>query len=496
MPATPIKSPKGRGKRVALVVGCTIFVAGAALLVGRRAQPLTPSAVPTAGTSTERKAPKTFREPEEMLSGPDGEIDYGVAALALTRRYVPNYDVAEGDRRLDEIAGRVRELLAKQSDSNEPLVRIAAINTVIYREYGFTYDLEDFPSQTPEKRLLGNLLRRGKGTCANLPDLYYAVAQRLGFPIQLVEAPQHAFLRYLLPDGSHINIEATAAGGTSSDEAYVAEMEISKAAIESGSMMRTLSKREALLLLVAEATWHDEQRGDFDAVLARQELLRRLRPNHAATFWNSAIYEAQKGKALQALSKSDTLASGFAQQAFDRARGFAKRATALGITKPDNSGDYVKRQAEIRLARKSEQGALLIAPESWDALAALDAYIASPRPAAVEDRLVAFRRPTVVSEIAPGAVADAVELDQLKAQNGMLPENQFRDPEAEAAWNIALAVDAHNRATQRPADVARTMEVLDAVDRFNRATGNAKVGAAQQMIEVKKRLLDPLPAAP
>ena len=63
------------------------------------------------------------------------------------------------------------------------MVRIGAINTVLYREYQFSYDRTDFPKQAANKRLPGNLLRRGQGTCANLPDLYYVVADRLGFPV-------------------------------------------------------------------------------------------------------------------------------------------------------------------------------------------------------------------------------------------------------------------------------------------------------------------------
>lgn len=171
---------------------------------------------------------------EQQLALADNEVNYGVAALALTRDYEPGYDIGEGLKHLDKIAARVRELLSKQPDADEPETRIAAINTVLFKEYGFRYDMTGFPKQSSEKRLLGNLLRRGQGTCANLPDLYYAVAERLGFPIYMVESPQHAFLRYELPGGKHINIEATGRGGESSDDEYIAEMEIPRRRSNSG----------------------------------------------------------------------------------------------------------------------------------------------------------------------------------------------------------------------------------------------------------------------
>lgn len=66
---------------------------------------------------------------EQQLDLAESEINYGIAALVLTRDYVPGYDIAEGLRLLDVIADRVRSLLAEQPDGDEPGVRIAAINT-------------------------------------------------------------------------------------------------------------------------------------------------------------------------------------------------------------------------------------------------------------------------------------------------------------------------------------------------------------------------------
>lgn len=56
------------------------------------------------------------------------------------------------------------------------------------------------------------------GTCGSLPVLYVAVGRRLGYPLRLVKAARHLFVRWDDPDGKHwhhsdrFNIEATGPG--------------------------------------------------------------------------------------------------------------------------------------------------------------------------------------------------------------------------------------------------------------------------------------------
>ncbi len=361
---------------------------------------------------------------EQQLDLPDSEINYGVAALALTRDYVPGFDITEGLKTLDSIADRVHALLERQPDRNEPEVKIAAINTVLFREYDFRYDLTDFPKQTSEKRLLGNLLRRRRGTCANLPDLYYAVAERLGLPIYMVEAPQHAFLRYEFPDGRHINIEATGRGGEMSDDEYLAEMEIPKAALDLGTMMRPLSRREALMLLVQERTWHMDRHGDLEGLLAQSALLRTRRPKFASVFWNSAVWEVVAGRAEREGAKTDPNLVAIADQSFKRAREFTKRALELGITKPDNQGDYLARQIAIRDARLGERGGPVAQPERWDALGELERIIAEARPSEL-DWATVYRKPRPVRN--PEDLDGVNEIIAINRHNQRVLADRLRD---------------------------------------------------------------------
>lgn len=427
------------GRRDLLLLGLVAAV-GASIPIGLRTlfdSPMAPS--PT----SEPPAQFEYLSPEQQFDLPETQINFAVAALALTRDYVPGYQPEEGLKQLDEIAARVKALLAQQPDSDDPMIRIAAINTVLFREYQFGYDLTDFPRRKPETRLLGNLLRRSKGTCANLPDLYYAVAERLGFPIYMVEAPQHVFLRYVLPNGEHINIEATGAGGQSSDEDYIAEMEIPKAALDSGTFMRTLSRREALFVLMQERTFFDEWRGDFQQVLQQGELLRKLRPGHAPTQWNAAISQAIAGRANRAAGKTDPEFAVAAEESFARARAYAKRAVELGVIKPDNKGEYVERERAIRRARLGEGGAVMPSPEPWDAVKEIEEIIKAP-PSTEFDTVRAYRVP-----------------------NPNVPVRRVLDPALEKELAMLRELDEVNRLNQQ--ERARTDAIFEAAQRYNRS---------------------------
>ena len=85
---------------------------------------------------TKSEVASKYLSAEEQVSAPDSELNYSVAALVLTRDYVPDYDIGDGLRSLDVLADRVRTLLQRQPDGDEPEVRIAAINTVLFHDWG------------------------------------------------------------------------------------------------------------------------------------------------------------------------------------------------------------------------------------------------------------------------------------------------------------------------------------------------------------------------
>ncbi len=97
------------------------------------------------------------------------------------------------------------------------------------------------------------------GTCGSLPVLYVAVGRRLGYPLRLVKAARHLFMRWDDPDGKlwhhsdRFNVEATGPGiHFLSDEHYRTwPHAISAEDVEAGIFLRSLSLREELAEFVA-----------------------------------------------------------------------------------------------------------------------------------------------------------------------------------------------------------------------------------------------------
>ena len=112
---------------------------------------------------------------------------------------------------------------------------------VLQEDFGVKYnpkratdsDFQNAACMTPDFRDSRDLFIHGiidgeGGTCCSMPVLYAAVARRLGYPLELVEAPGHYFCRWSDPDGSKfgtpeiINIEGAGYGiATYPDEYYL-----------------------------------------------------------------------------------------------------------------------------------------------------------------------------------------------------------------------------------------------------------------------------------
>ncbi len=95
--------------------------------------------------------------------------------------------------------------------------RILAMVTALQRDLGVTYDTSclsdpiDLADALPWF-ICGPITGRG-GTCVSLPVLYAAVGRRLGYPLRLVRAKEHFFLRWDKPD-ERFNLECTSRGFT------------------------------------------------------------------------------------------------------------------------------------------------------------------------------------------------------------------------------------------------------------------------------------------
>ncbi|HSH08756.1 MAG TPA: transglutaminase-like domain-containing protein, partial [Oceanipulchritudo sp.] len=87
---------------------------------------------------------------------------------------------------LDILARRCRELGVAQMTSRE---RCKLINRVLFHEYGFRGNTEDF--EDPLNSCIEAVFRRRKGLPITLSAIYILVAQRMGMELEPISLPGH-----------------------------------------------------------------------------------------------------------------------------------------------------------------------------------------------------------------------------------------------------------------------------------------------------------------
>lgn len=119
-------------------------------------------------------------------------------------------------------------------NNSEAYYRMIMLATVLQEDFNAHYDPERAIPQLLGKRepndvffgdskdvfIHGLLGGERHGTCSSLPVLYVAVAQRLGYPVDLASTEEHLYLRY--EEGTnHLNVDAAGEGFiTHTDDEY------------------------------------------------------------------------------------------------------------------------------------------------------------------------------------------------------------------------------------------------------------------------------------
>jgi regulator of sirC expression with transglutaminase-like and TPR domain len=278
---------------------------------------------------------------EEILALPEEEIDLGIACLVLAKDAYPDMNITIFDGALDYMVGRISQLM--QGNSN-PEARIAMMNSYLYRKgwyndsITFTYDLDDLEAAKKENQYLNAYLATKSGSCITMPMLHLVLADRLDWPIYAVLTPKHYLCRYIEAGFAENNIEATCGGGYVSDEQYAIDFGIPKRAIEKGTYLRTLSKKEYLASLLINNSRHAHEReGDIEKAMYYLELVLSVDPTLATAHWNLGsffYYQAQQlEEKMLAEVKTGKMLYAIDAQAFSRQRRPARAATNPDIFK-------------------------------------------------------------------------------------------------------------------------------------------------------------------
>lgn len=238
---------------------------------------------------------------EKFSSLQEDQIDIGRACLLFAKEAYPDLDIDEYSKKLDQMVKEIQKYTRETGDYNDPDHRIRSINTYLYRYKGFHYDNEDLYAHKLKNRYINGLLDTMSGSCVTMPLLYLALAQRLGYPVYPVSAPQHIFLRYIDPNLKMQNIEATNGGGYSPDEAYINDMEIPNKGIETGAYLRTMTYKEFLAELFIENAGYWAKNHNAPRAIRYWEESFKLNPRNAEVYrilgnyyFELAKYEMEK----------------------------------------------------------------------------------------------------------------------------------------------------------------------------------------------------------
>jgi regulator of sirC expression with transglutaminase-like and TPR domain len=112
------------------------------------------------------------------------ELETGV--LLMCRAAYPALEIARFGQELDRIAARCRELMTAALPPRE---RCKIINRVLFHEYGFRGNIEDYTD--PENSFLHRVLETRKGLPISLSILYLLIAERCGVRLEPVGLPGH-----------------------------------------------------------------------------------------------------------------------------------------------------------------------------------------------------------------------------------------------------------------------------------------------------------------
>lgn len=130
-----------------------------------------------------------------LLQQPDDRIDLVEAALCIAQEADPDRDLSFCTTLLDEIAASIAPHLPHE---RYPMRWLKVINEHLFGKWGFQGNTDNY--YDPRNSYLPEVLERRTGIPITLSLVYWAIAQRLNFPMEGIGMPGHFLLRPQGPD--------------------------------------------------------------------------------------------------------------------------------------------------------------------------------------------------------------------------------------------------------------------------------------------------------
>lgn len=272
-----------------------------------------------------RRRAHILRIVDTILDLPEKETDIGKVSLTLALDTDPGIDAEHYSKELGRVVDRARAFIPPAAT---PDYRIRALNTLFYKKMGIDYDKADFMGKKLANRYVYGVLKTNKGTCVNLATFYIAVAQRLGYPIYAVAAPQHLFARYVDPNLERQNIDPSGKGGWDPDEEYIRKTGIPFDAMKNGVYLRTMTHKELAAEMIADhgAYYYGQVLKDYPTAIAILEKALKFSPR-ASEYWH-LVGQLHKKWGAQEYEPS------VRETKYIKALYFMQKAKRLGIGEP------------------------------------------------------------------------------------------------------------------------------------------------------------------
>ncbi|TQV85683.1 hypothetical protein FKG94_02235 [Exilibacterium tricleocarpae] len=218
---------------------------------------------------------------QRFLALPEDEIDLARTRFLIEAALYDDMDVAASERNISNIVATIKTMPEYGPSSLEKLgtaIRYLYTAGPWNHQQAYRYDLDD-PMGTlkPRGKSVVNYMATKKGNCVSMPILLLLLSERLGVGVNLVLAPHHMFVRYTDADKKSTNIETTS-GTLLSDARYVEEFGIRPEAIEQGVYLRSLTKKEAVALMLYDLGQAYLDSGQYDIAHKTVDLMLGYHP--------------------------------------------------------------------------------------------------------------------------------------------------------------------------------------------------------------------------
>jgi hypothetical protein len=186
----------------------------------------------------------------------------------------------------------------EEYDNSPAVFRMMVLCTILQRDIGIGYNpalRDDLDGIWPNSadRFIHGVIQNRTGTCASLPPFYAAIGRRLAYPLKLVTASGHLFVRWE-GQGERFNIECTSQGLVCPpDEHYLTgRYAAPPSIIEAGGFLKSLTPKEELAGFLANRAFCWLANGEYAEAADCFALASRLGPsNHLHAEWFKEVMQ-------------------------------------------------------------------------------------------------------------------------------------------------------------------------------------------------------------